>query len=692
MTDAPAAVLTDYDTYLLAVEQARTAAAAYYGDGTSPMDDESYDRLTRGIAAYEASHPEGVSSDSPTDKVAAGALAGGDVTHSTPMLSLDNVFNLDELSRWGAGVDKRLGRPVRNYHAGPKIDGLAIAAYYTNGKLEQLVTRGNGTTGEDVSHAIGTIAGLPDLLSASMTVEIRGEIVLTSEQFEDANRIRTAHGEPAFSNPRNAAAGTLRATGRAYTIPLSFYAYGLLSSEPGPSGDDIRDRMTHSLLMATLTSLGVQTVNDTPVGTLTFSDLTEAGAYIEKVAEQRASLPLGIDGIVIKADHPLDQKAAGSGSRAPRWAIAYKLPAIERTTTLKKVTWEVGRTGNLAPRAELEPVEVAGVVVTFATLHNPNLIGRLDLRIGDQVVVRRAGDVIPQVVGPVVSARTGSETPVPIPAQCPECGGGIDSSQERWRCLKGRACNLTRSIQYAVGRDQLDIDGVGQSTVTQLIAANAVGDIADLFTLSREQLVSATGSEKNADKILARISAARQQPLNRVFCALGVRGTGRSMSRRIARTFGSMKAIQEADAEALQAVEGIGPERAALVLAELAELEAVIGKLAAAGVNLTEPQVGTPVSAVSTAEGDSAAAPAPPLTGKAVVATGTMSGPLAGMSRNDVNELIERAGGRASSSVSKSTGLVVAGEKAGSKKDKADSLGVTVVTPEEFAEMVAAYL
>ncbi|MGW0662958.1 NAD-dependent DNA ligase LigA [Streptodolium elevatio] len=696
METAPTVVVADRAAYLEAVEQVRAAAAAYYGDGTSALDDDAFDRLMRGIAAYEAAHPEDLVPQSPTGLVAAGAVPDGDVVHTVPMLSLDNVFGKEDLERWGAGLARRLGAEPRGFHVGPKIDGLAVAAYYTDGKLTRLVTRGNGITGEDVSHAAGTIDGLPDTLAEPVSIEVRGEIVLTNEQFEQANRIRAEHNEPVFSNPRNAAAGTLRATGRAYTIPLSCYAYTLLPAPDVPDAHGYAQR-THSELMAALGDLGVRTVADTPVGARTVDSLDAALAYVDTVAAQRRELPLGIDGVVVKADHPEDQQAAGSGSRAPRWAVAYKFPAVEKTTRIVEVTWATGRTGFLAPRAQLEPVDIAGVTVVFATLHSPGMITKLDLRIGDTVTVRRAGDVIPYVVGPVVALRTGDETPIDLPECCPGCGGGIDTTQERWRCVQGRACDLSRSVEYAVGRDQLDIEGIGPKIVLRLVADGAVADIADLFTLTREQLVAATGSEKNADKILANIAAAKERPLSRVFCALGVRGTGRSMSRRIARHFGTMAAIQAADAEGLQQVDGIGPEKAAMLLTELVELAPVIGKLIAAGVNQDEPRPAGPAQDSNSdpdSDPDSGAAAATPLplAGMTVVATGSMTGPLAELSRTAVNELIERAGGRAGSSVSKSTGMLVAGANAGSKKAKAESLGIPVVTPEEFAETIAGYL
>ncbi|NUP65491.1 MAG: NAD-dependent DNA ligase LigA, partial [Nonomuraea sp.] len=418
-----------------------------------------------------------------------------------------------------------------------------------------------------------------------------------------------------------------------------------------------------------------------------------------EIAAARATLAFGIDGIVIKCDLAADQAAAGFSSRAPRWAIAYKLPATEKITKLVGVEWNTGRTGIIAPRAVLEPVELDGSVVTYATLHNVADITRRGLMLGDSVVVYKAGDVIPRVESPVVHLRTGEEQPIPIPQVCPSCGDAIDSSQERWRCVRGRECRAIESIVYAAGRDQLDIEGLAQRRIEQLLEAGLIADFADLFFLTREQLLSLERmGETSTDKLLAAFEQVKTRPLSRVFAALGVRGTGRSMSRRIARHFGSMDAIRAADAEAIQAVEGIGPEKAPVVVAELIEVAPLIDKLVRAGVNMTEPGWVPPAEKAAVEEGaagEGAAGPTAvdlPLAAMSVVVTGAMTGPLAELSRNEVNELIERAGGKASSSVSAKTSLLVAGEKAGSKRAKAESLGVRIATPEEFAELVAELL
>jgi DNA ligase (NAD+) len=369
------------------------------------------------------------------------------------------------------------------------------------------------------------------------------------------------------------------------------------------------------------------------------------------------------------------------------------MPAVEKVTTLLDVEWNVGRTGIIAPRAVLEPVEIDGSTVTYATLHNPNDITRRDLRIGDRVMVYKAGDIIPRVQAPLAHLRTGAEQPIVFPEACPQCGSGIDASEQRWRCERGRDCHLVASVSYAVGRDQLDIEGLGLTRVVQLTDAGLIKDFADLFALTRDQLLTLERmGPTSTDNLLAAIEQARSQPLSRVLCALGVRGTGRSMSRRIARHFATMDHIRAADADAMQKVEGIGVEKAPVIVAELAQLTPVIDKLLAAGVNMTEPGATPP--APDSADDTEAETPAAvgPLHGMTVVVTGAMTGPLERLSRNEMNELIERAGGKSSSSVSKRTSLLVAGEGAGSKRTKAEDLAVRIVSPDEFAGLVAGLL
>ncbi|GAA5058805.1 DNA ligase (NAD+) [Thermocatellispora tengchongensis] len=697
----PITILADQAAYAEAVQLAVDAAAAYYADGTSPLDDDAYDRLVRGIAAYEEAHPGDVLPASPTGKVAGGAVTG-DVPHIVPMLSLDNVFGAEQLAEWAASLERRLGRPVAKWSVEPKLDGLAVAARYRHGRLVQLITRGDGTAGEDVSHAIGPIDGLPARLAEPVTVELRGEVMMTTEQFEAACARRRAHDGTTFANPRSAAAGWLRTRERPYVCELTFFGYGALPLPPDESTELaawLREA-PHSEIMRWVARQGAQTTAATPVAGIVADDLEQVQARVEQIAAARAGLSFGIDGIVVKCDLAADQAQAGFSSRAPRWAVAYKLPPTEKITKLLAVEWNTGRTGVIAPRAVLEPVELDGSVVGYATLHNAADITRRGLMLGDSVVVYKAGDVIPRVEAPVVHLRTGEERPIEFPKVCPVCGDAIDTSQERWRCVRGRACRAIASILYAAGRDQLDIEGLAENRIQQMLDAGLITDFADLFSLTREQLLDLERmGEVSTDNLLAALERAKTRPLSRVFCALGVRGTGRSMSRRIARHFGTMDAVRAADAEAMQQVEGIGPEKAPVVVAELAELSDLIDKLVKAGVNMTEPGVtpappGAPAAPPGAPPGASTGASTDglPLAGMSVVVTGSMTGPLESLTRTEMNELIERAGGRASSSVSAKTSLLVAGEKAGSKRTKAESLGVRIATPEEFAALVAPHL
>uniref|UniRef100_A0AAU3HQS2 DNA ligase n=1 Tax=Streptomyces sp. NBC_01393 TaxID=2903851 RepID=A0AAU3HQS2_9ACTN len=690
----PVAVIVDAVAYAQAVEDALKASAAYYEGGTSVLDDDAYDRLVRGIAAWEAGHPDQVLPDSPTGKVAGGAVEG-DVPHTVPMLSLDNVFSPEEFTAWTASLARRTGHEVERYSVEPKLDGLAIAARYHQGRLTRLITRGDGTAGEDVSHAIGTIEGLPGELAEPLTLEVRGEVLMTTAQFEHANEVRTAHGGQPFANPRNAAAGTLRAKERAYTVPMTFFGYGLLPVSGTGAEEAARlGELAHSELMARAAELGVNTTASTAVPGITATTAEQVLARVQEIGALRADLPFGIDGIVVKADLAADQRAAGSGSRAPRWAIAYKLPAVEKITRLLAVEWNVGRTGIIAPRGVLEPVEIDGSTITYATLHNPADITRRDLRLGDHVMVHRAGDVIPRIEAPVAHLRTGEEQPIVFPETCPNCGSAIDTSEQRWRCEQGRNCHLVAALSYAAGRDQLDIEGLGHTRVVQLVESGLVADLAGLFSLTREQLLGLERmGETSTDNLLAAIEAAKGRPLSRVLCALGVRGTGRSMSRRIARYFATMDEVRAADAETMQRVEGIGTEKAPSIVAELVELAPLIDRLVAAGVNMTEPGATPPAApAEDGPDAEEGGSVGGPLAGMTVVVTGAMTGALEQLSRNQMNELIERAGGRSSSSVSKKTTLVVAGEGAGSKRAKAETLGVRLAAPEEFAELVADYL
>ncbi|MGW2436516.1 NAD-dependent DNA ligase LigA [Streptomyces goshikiensis] len=680
-TSGPAA-LTGRSEYEAALRRLREASQAYYGDGDSAMDDASYDRLRLALLAWETEHPAEVAPGSPTALVADGAAPAGDVAHTTRLLSLDNVFDTEGLVAWGASVERRLGRaPAGGFTVEPKIDGAAVAARYRGGRLVRIVTRGDGSQGEDISHVIGQIDGLPERLAGEATVEVRGEVAFTQEQFEVANAVRVAHGAPVFANPRNGTAGTLRAKDRPYRLRMTFWAYGAVELEGVPF---LPAGATQAEALAAVAAAGVRTTAAAGAGLHIVDDLAGAQQAVDAMAAMRAELPVGIDGVVIKLNDTAEQEAIGSGTRFPYWAIAVKLPAVERQTVLEDVVWEVGRTGVLAPTAVLAPVEIDGSTVTRATLHNPADIRRRDLHIGDTVTVYKAGDIIPRVQAAVALLRPAGAKPVPLPEACPRCGGEINTAQERWRCAKGTSCALPALIEYAAGREMLDIDGLGKTYVAALVDSGDVTDVADLFTLTLEQLTAASGSSRRAAKLAEQIEAAKARPLSRVFCALGVLGTGRSMSRRIARHFVTMEAIRRADAAEMQDVEGIGPEKAPVIVEQVAALAPVIDKLIAAGVTLHEPET----SATASAGG--------PLDGKVVVVTGKMAGPLEGFGRTEMNALIEKAGGRAGSGVSARTSVLVCAPsgsgKPSSKAVKAAELGVEVLTPEAFAELVADYL
>ncbi len=473
---------------------------------------------------------------------------------------------------------------------------------------------------------------------------------------------------------------------------MTFHAYAAVTL---PGGPDFPDQLPHSETVRQIEDLGVQTTYSATPGLLVVDTIDKAQARVEEIAALRPALPFGIDGAVIKADSRQDQVTAGTGSRAPYYAIAYKYPATIRQTSLRDVTWNVGRTGVIAPRAVLEPVDIDGVTVTYATLHNPAIIEKMGLMYGDVVSVYRAGDVIPRVEAPVIALRTGAETPIQMPQACPNCGGDIDKSQQRWRCIKGRACRLAASIEYAAQRDCLDIEGLGSKVTAQLVDAGLVTDIADVFTLDRAaRLTLDRMGATSADNLLAAIEKAKAQPLARVVAALAIPGTGRSLSRGIAKHFGTMDALLAASAADLTAVDKIGAEKVPAITADLAELRETIAKLAVAGVNMTEP--GAAGAAAAIGRGDDAEAG--PLTGHIVVVTGSMTGLLEKLSRNEMNELVESAGGKSSGSVSARTTMLVAGDGAGSKLTKATELAerpgstLVIITPDEFATLVAGFL
>lgn len=651
----------DKTTYDAVVAQLQAASAAYYGDGSSVMSDAEFDDLLAQVRDFDATN--GIT-DGIAEKVAVGAVTG-DVAHSTPMLSLDNIFDTSVLRTWMGRAD------VTEWAIEPKLDGLAVAIQYESGKPVQMVTRGDGQHGENVTFAIGQIANLPTLAGA-FSGEVRGEIIFTREQFDAANSARVAHGKPAFANARNGAAGALRgAKDRAYDMPMSFYAYDLTGSH-----------VSHTESMHRLRVLGFEVAVDVTAGMSLIPldrslDAVEVAGVVTAMADPlvRGQMPVETDGLVIKANQPADRDRLGAGSRAPRWAVAFKFPAEQGTTKLIGWDMEVGRTGVLTPRAILNPVFVGGTTVTYATLHNFEDVARKDIRVGDTVVIVRAGEVIPRVEAAVLADRDGSETPIVAPTSCPRCGGPLDASQARLRCAAGRDCGVAEAISYAVGRDALDIEGLGKIQVSNLVASETFVDVASIFETGAVENLLVTGGNvapANAPKIVAQVEKAKSAPLARVITALGIKGTGRSMSRRLAAHFGSMAALQGATVTELAAVDGVGDVKAELIRTELDVLANVITRLAAAGVVAAQDQPAAPAT--------DAPASALPLAGKSVCVTGTM----VSRSRNEMNEFVESLGAKASSSVSKNTNILLAGPGAGSKLAKAESLGVTVMSEDEF--------
>ncbi|MEV0808179.1 NAD-dependent DNA ligase LigA [Micromonospora sp. NPDC050200] len=671
------------EAYRSAVAEARAAATAYYSGPDLVIDDAAYDALLARVAATEVGYPEWKADDSPTEMVAAGVGVVGDVEHSSPMLSLENVFDADTLRRWAARLERLLGRPVGGYTVEPKIDGLAVAGRYVDGQLTLVATRGDGRAGEDVTRQAWRAAGLPARLAEPLTVEVRGEVFMTDADFAAANVLRASHGEPAFAHPRSAAAGTLRAQDRAYDAPLSFLAYTVHGLD-GADGEPV----PHSTGMARIGQLGVATTATSAAGMPLCAMIDEVVAAVEALHARRGELGFGVDGAVIKADQPADRDLAGFSSRAPRWGIAYKFPADTRTTRLLRIEVQVGRTGVITPVAVLEPVVVSGVTVTSATLHNFDDLARRNVRAGDTVFVRRAGDVIPEVTGARLGDRPADSTPFEPPTACPRCAGDIDRSQKRWRCTRGRSCGAHESLAYYAARDSMDIEGLGDKIISGLVAAGLVTDPADLYDLDVPTLATLDRmAEVSAGKLMANIQASKNRPLSRVLTGLGVRMTGRSMSRRLARHFGTMQALLDATVEDLQQVEGVGPERAVTIAAELIELAPVIDKLTARWMNMTEPD--SPALAAPAPDG--APSPRPLQKPDGTPMTVVVTGAVPGLTRNEGNEAVETLGGRSSGSVSKRTDLVVVGEGAGSKADKAEQLGVRILPADQFAALLHAH-
>jgi len=639
------------------------------------IGDSQFDGLMRELREIEASHPDLITPESPTQRVAGEPAAGfAVVEHREPMLSLSNVFNRDELLAWQKRMTRLVERKDFRYICEPKIDGLAISLVYQDGRFEYGATRGDGLRGEDITSNLRTIRSIPLVLNGAPSAlpsafEVRGEVYLSKEEFRRLNEQRAEAGEQLYMNPRNTAAGSLRQLDPRITanrrLDLFIYQLGWVDGD--------RPVASHSEAIAWLRSLGFPT---NPL-TETFDTVDDVADFAERWVERRDGLEYEIDGVVIKVDDLATQRALGVVGREPRWATAWKFPAEQAVTHLRGIQVSVGRTGVLTPFAVLEPVFVGGVTVSMATLHNLDHLRGLDIRPGDDVIVQRAGDVIPQVVGPVLSRREGRDLPVfEMPSACPVCGTPVahDDGDAAYYC-PNRQCptKLARLIEHFTGRGALDIEGFGEERSAMLVERGFVTSLVDLYDLptKREQLLEVDKiGAKTLDAMFEELEKSKRQPLHRLLIALGIRHVGSETARALARHFGAMQALRDATLEEIQAVDGIGPIVAEAVYEYLHDEEyaALIDALQARGLRMDE----------------DVAARGGILDGETIVVTGSLDR----WSRNEAEELIKSLGGKVTGSVSKKTSFVLAGDGGGSKRDKAEALGVELKDEGEFVSLL----
>jgi DNA ligase (NAD+) len=656
----------------------------YYVLDSPEISDQEYDALLRELQDLEAAYPELVAADSPTQRVGGEPLpAFSQVGHREPMLSLANAKNEDELTAWHARAVKLSAEAgweasQLGFVLEPKIDGLAVSLRYENGRLAVGATRGNGEVGEDVTLNLRTVNTVPLALLQGgapfpSSVEVRGEVYLPLAAFGELNEQRVAAGEATFANPRNAAAGSLRQLDPRVTAsrPLSAWFYGVGHTEG-------RQFTSHQEVLAWLRSAGFRVNPDTAVA----SSLGEIITVCRRWQERREEIDYDIDGVVIKLDDRRLQAALGSVGRDPRWAVAYKFAPTTAQTRLVAIHVNVGRTGVLNPWAELEPVEVGGVIVEKATLHNEGDIRRKDLRAGDIVIVQRAGDVIPQVVAPLTDVRTGAEAPFSMPVNCPACGSAVvrSAGEVAVRCPNPDCPGkLAEVVKHFVSRSAMDIEGVGEKLVDRLLSLGLIRDAADLYKLSADRLAGLERlGDKSAGNIIAAIEASKKRSLPRVLFALGILHVGLENAELLVRRFGSMHALAQASVEQMSAVPGIGTVIAQSVWEYFRDPRNLdlLHRLQAAGVTMEAP---VPDGDKGTDEAGR------PLAGKTFVLTGT----LPTMSRQEATDRIVAAGGRVAGSVSAKTDYVVVGEDAGSKLERARELGVTLLDEADLGALLA---
>jgi DNA ligase (NAD+) len=648
----------------------------YYVLDDPEISDAEYDELLAELQRIEAEHPELVVPESPTQRVGgAPAASFAPVRHRLPMLSLNNGFAEEDLRAFDRRVRERLGLEdtAISFMAEPKLDGLAISLFYRNGRLARAATRGDGETGEDVTGNVRTVRAIPLALQGAGCpdeFEVRGEVFMRRADFERLNQGLHEAGERGFMNPRNAAAGSLRQLDPAVTAgrPLSFFAYG-----PGWVPEDFSLPARQSAVLDWFAQMGIPVCPERAC----VAGADGALAYYREMARRRGELPYDIDGVVFKVDDRADQQRLGFVARAPRWAIAYKFPAEERTTRLLSVDFQVGRTGALTPVARLEPILVGGVMVSNATLHNMDEVARKDIRIGDRVVVRRAGDVIPEVVGRAGGEREHDTQEILLPDACPECDSAIEQEEGKAvvRCTGGLVCPAQRreALRHFVSRKALDIEGFGDKLIEQLVHSGTVSNPAELFTLDAQRLLDFERiGPKSAQNLEQALEQARETTLARFVYALGIREVGEVTARALAEHFGTLDALMQASAEDLEAIRDVGPVVARHVANFFAEPHnrEVIEALREAGVHWPELQP--------------ASERPQPLAGKTYVLTGS----LEGMTREEATARLEALGAKVTGSVSGNTTAVIAGENPGSKLAKAEKLNIPVLDEAALEELL----